>query len=374
MTNPLYPTQGTNNWRLNSGAAPPNMLPPDQGNKTAFGQPGVDYPQAAVEMPKPLAAHEPATFRPATNPLASPKAVVPAGKLDVNGNPTTGAVNGMSVEGGAKATIDNATGQINRNSLWRGMPTNGGVGGALNVMSPEQNAAVSNIPSAGGGTPGASGTGEVWGGQQAQNFRDQLTNMIHQSLDKAGQRYTSPTGVSYGGSPHYIQMAEQLSNILGGGFTAQGQERAAMGELGVKQALLPSEIEKNKASAGYFGNRGASMMESAAARQQLADQQLQIAGMKSGAGKYGETNVAAEELRSKGLSPTPENVEAFNKGYKIVPAQKENKGSLWRGYSNSAPAIGAHMVPKDWAPTGKLLNGKPVYKDTQGNMQTPDNY
>ena len=311
------------------------------------------------------AAHGPATtafFKTQPNAAAlPPPAANPNAMTSNNSN-----INGMSSEGGGQAAIDLKNGGLYRNEAWRNTNT-----GSANIMAPNDSVTASpnfqgNKYGFGGtllegNAAGGGGNGEVWGGQQGQGYRQQLTDMMHTALTNSQQRTAVPgfNGTTIGASPEHLQMANTLASILGGSFTAQGQERAAMGELGlkggelgIKQAALPSEIAKNVAAAGYFGAHGEALGQNAEARQQIANQQLEIAGLKAGAGKYGDVNIAAEELRSKGISPTPQNIEAFNAGHKIVPGTPATKGSAWRNIvpgvaSNATAAVPAHMVPPD---------------------------
>ena len=394
--NALLPTQGTNKWRVNTGEVPPGLAP---AQTQMFVKPGIDIPLAAPPI-TPVAAPAPAaTFRP--QPSA---AALPPPAENPNTALTTNNVNGMSVEGGGQAVIDLKNGQINRNPAWRNMPvgngqngTTTGVGGSLNVMTPEQNAAVSNNGgtnfqqprygfggtlleggASGGGGGGGGGNGEVWGGAEGQGLRQKISTM----LDTATRNAVAPVGGAndVGHRAQWAQLSGHLTDILGGSLTAQGGQRAAMGELGLKTALAPSEIAKNVASAGYFGAHGTALEENAAARQQIANQQLQIAGLKAGAGKYGDTERNAETLKGHGFDASPQNLQAYEQGHtKYVPPVKA-QGGMWRNLTGgTTSAIPGHMVDPSWTPVmtdGKQQlepkSGLPVYKDLKGNMVTPD--
>jgi hypothetical protein len=297
-----------------------------------------------------------------------------------------GAVAGVGPEGG-----------LAENQAWKTAVATGnpggtgqipGVGGSLNVMSPEQNAAISanpNFRSAGGlnsiNNPGAfpstqgggAGTGEVWAGREGQLLRDRLTQNMNLAMEKANAPFTGERGTSAdtgGDRQQWANLAKEFGDTLNSGFNSQGTERGVAAGHALEGAELPSKIAKNIGEVGYYNAHGEALKAGAAAKDEIAGNQLEIAKLRAGAGKYGNTAEASEYLKGEGFAPNPQTIEAFNAGGKVVPATKAV--SHWFG--GSTPAIPKHMIPPDWKPTmgadGKQKTtpeGLPLYTDAAGN-------
>jgi hypothetical protein len=371
------PDAGNINWgavggRLKTAAADALQSNPAwvAGNTVAGLVPGVNEQPAGSKVTLPMPPTPPtppAKFVNApSGPGSPPSAVNPSGgTMSILGSPS------------ATATIG-PTGAVTENVGWRTATAPGtatgqgqipGVGGTLNVMTPEQNAAVSGTPQ-GGGTPGQ---GEVWAGKEGQALRESLTNNMNLAMKKANAPYTAERGTSAetgGNRQQWANLAHQFGETLSGGMAAQGAEREAAAGHAITGALTPSEIEKNKGVAEYYGTHGEALLQTAAAKEEMAKNQLEIAGLKAGAGKYGNTAEASDYLKGEGFAPNPQAIEAFNKGGKVVPGVKATT-SMFRP---NTPAIPKHMIPSDWKPTmdanGKpkvTPNGLPLYTDAAGN-------
>ena len=377
-------TGKTNDITFNTGTVPANLLPggPAPGSpediRKNWGAENVQEqtnPLSTTAGATPmLASHVPAMFMRSGNPAATPPPAtnpntLMSGTMTLPGAP--GAVAGIGPEGGI------AENQAWKNAIATGNPGGTGqipgVGGTLNVMTPEQNAAISNTTTPQGG--GTSGQGEVWAGAQGQALRNQLTQNMNLAMQKAIAPYTAERGTSAetgGDRQHWADLASSFGNILSGGMGAQGSEREAAAGHANTGALIPSEIEKNKGVAEYYGTHGEALMQNAEARNTIANNQLEIAGLKAEAGKYGNTAEMSTYAKDEGFAPTPQTIDALNAGGKVVKGT--NPVTSWMPGRANIPATPKHIVPPDWKPTldanGKpkiTPEGLPLYTDAAGN-------
>jgi len=333
-------------------------------------------PLGNVATPAPTAPSAPAKFLrqgaaaatppPAVNPNVTPQA---GGTMTIHGVP------------GAAATIG-PTGVLTENAGWKAATAPGtatgqgqlpGVGGTLNVMSPEQYASTSPAAPA--------GTGGVWESVQGQALRDQLTQNMNLAMKKANAPFTGERGTSEdtgGNRQQWAALAKEFGDTLSGGITAQGTQQGTAEASRLAGMELPSKIEANRAQSAYYGTHGQALLKNAASAEERAANQLEIAGLKAEAGKYGDTATAVEALKGGGFAPNPQAIEAFNKGYVAVPGTKASKTGF-PGFRTEHPAIRGHMVGPDWKPVmvdgkQKVVNGEPIYTDATGREVKPKIY
>ena len=382
--NPLLPPQGTNKWSGNAGAPPPGWVPQTpQGaaieNVQKWGNPDVmaqQNPLSDKATPLPTAPPAPAKFLrqgaaaatppPAVNPNVLPQS---GGTMTITGTP------------GATATIG-PSGVLTENAGWRAATAPGtatgqgqtpGVGGTLNVMAPGATTRFDAAPSA--------PAGGVWEGTQGQTLRDQLTRNMNLAMKKANAPFTGERGTSEdtgGNRQQWAALAKEFGDTLSGGITAQGVQQGTAEASRLAGEELPSKIEANRAQAGYYKTHGEAVLKTAASAEERAANQLEIAGLKAAAGKYGDTATAVESLKGGGFAPNPQAIEAFNKGYVSVPGTKASKTGF-PGFRTEHPAVRGHMIGPDWKPVmvdgkQKVVNGEPIYTDATGREVKPKIY
>ena len=377
-------TGKTNDITFNTGTVPANLLPggPAPGSpediRKNWGAENVQEqtnPLSTTAGATPmLASHVPAMFMRSGNPAATPPPAtnpntLMSGTMTLPGAP--GAVAGIGPEGGI------AENQAWKNAVATGNPGGTGqipgVGGTLNVMTPEQNAAISAAPVAPAG--GTSGQGEVWAGAQGQALRNQLTQNMNLAMQKANAPYTAERGTSAetgGNRQQWANLAKEFGDTLSGGMSAQGTEREAAAGHNIEASKFPYEEATKRAEAEYYAAHGRALEKSAGAREEIAGNQLDIAGLKANAGKYGNTAEMSDYAKGEGFVPNPQTIEALNAGGKVVKGT--NPVTSWIPGRANIPATPKHIVPSDWKPTldanGKpkiTPEGLPLYTDAAGN-------
>ena len=267
----------TNAW--NSAPGPANLLPKPQASPLGgFSNPKAAKPistgmaQAATlpaQKARPIGTPMLASHGPGTNTplLASPGADLNQGATPLPGQPAApvqpkaAPIGVMSVQGGGSASID-AQGNINRDAAFNAanradaIKNHGGIGGTLNVMTPEQDAAVSRqAQPIGGSTAGDKWSfledGSASGAAKAGIARK--LGFVPEDYDRNASRYAAmitSQGAQYAQAENAIPVAQigaAANNIIAPASAARHQAEAdtLRAELPLVPDMQKSIIGKN---------------------------------------------------------------------------------------------------------------------------------